>query len=216
MDTNLSTTVTALSILALSQGQPALPASDHLLATHQMSLENRYEDKWVNNIFKENILLNLAYLRGDMADKSKINWDEVKKPFTYEFKLDPAQTFAYHEDVLDKYQGKVALTTNAHFNFNDGFKTDGYLYGDGVCHLASLLYWVAKDANLEAEAPTNHDFANIPDVPKEMGVSIYNTPYTSGSNKQQNLYITNNHLKPVTFKFEYENNTIKVSAVEAN
>lgn len=208
INTTLTSVITALSLLATGQSTPALPTQEHILATHQMSLEDRYGDKWVNNIFKDNILLNIAYLRGDVSDKSKINWDEVEKPFIFQFKLDPNQTFAFHDDVLDKYSGKVAKTTNAHFNFADGFKSDGYLFGDGVCHLASLLYWVAKDANLAAEAPTNHNFANIPQVPKEAGVSIY------ALNQEQNLYITNNRSKPIAFKFEYKDNNLKVSAVE--
>lgn len=195
---------------------PALPVQNHILATHQMSLEERYTNNWVNSIFKDNILLNLAYLKGDVKDSSKIAWDQIQKPFSYEFKLDPNQTFAFHDDVLDKYKGRIAKTTNAHFNAAEGFKSDGYLFGDGVCHLASLIYWVAKDANLEVLAPTNHNFANIPQVPKEMGVAVYNSPSTGSTNQQQNLYITNNRSKTIAFKFEYRDNNLKVSAVEIN
>ncbi|MBI4038346.1 VanW family protein [Candidatus Daviesbacteria bacterium] len=191
-----------------------LSNSENLLAYQEMSLDNRYADKFVNEVFKKNILLNLAYLNGQVTGAKDINWDQISKPFKYEFKLAPNSTFAFHDSVADKYKDSLVKTTNAHFNAAEGFRTDGYLFGDGVCHLASLLYWVAKGANLETKAPTNHDFANIPDIPREYGVSIYSNPYSKTSNAQQNLYITNNKNKPVAFKFEYQDNKIKVSIVE--
>jgi len=190
--------------------------NQNLLAQKEISLDNRYPDKFVNEVFKDNILLNMAYLNGTVKSVKDIKWDEVTKPFKYEFKLDPSKTFAFHSDVENKYQDSLVKTTNAHFNFTDGFKSDGYLFGDGVCHLASLLNWVAKDAGLSVEAPTNHNFANIPDIPKEYGVSIYNLPNSKGSNTLQNLYITNNQFKTIAFRFEYQNNKLKVSVVELN
>lgn len=189
-------------------------SGEHLLAEKEFSLENRYPDKWVNDVFKDNILLNLAYLNGSVTSKENIKWDEVNKPFDYQFTLPPNKTFAFHEDIEDKYRDSLVKTTNTHFNYQEGFKTDGYLFGDGVCHLASLLFWLAKDAGLETEAPTNHDFMNIPSVPKEYGVSIYSNPYALGSNTRQNLYITNNKGKPITFKFEYKDNKIKVAILD--
>ncbi|MBI2085963.1 VanW family protein [Candidatus Daviesbacteria bacterium] len=189
---------------------------NYLLARKEMSLDNRYSNQFVNNVFKDNILLNLAYMTGRVTKASDIKWDEIVKPFQYEFKLDPNKTFAFHEDVKDKYKASLVKTTNAHFNSAEGFKTDGYLFGDGICHLASLINWAAKEAGLEVEAPTNHDFAIIPDISKEYGVSIYSSPFSKGSNALQNLYITNNKGKPITFKFEYYNNNLKVSIVELN
>lgn len=191
-------------------------SGEHLMAQEEMSLETRYENKFVNNVFKDNILLNIAYLGGKVSSPKDIKWDEITKPFQYEFKLEPNKTFAFHGDVEDKYKDSLVKTTNAHFNAGDGFKTDGYLFGDGVCHLASLIYWVAKNAGLETEAPTNHDFANIPGIPREFGVSIYNNPGSKGSNTLQNLYITNNQAKPIAFKFEYNDNKLKVSVVQLN
>lgn len=190
------------------------PAGEHLVAEKEFSLDNRYPDKWVNEVFKNNILLNLAYLDGTVHSKNDINWDKITKPFQYAFTLDPNKTFAFHEDVEDKYKTNLVKTTNAHFNAADGFKTDGYLFGDGVCHLASLLYWAAKEAGLSAEAPTNHNFMNIPDIPKAYGVSIYNSPGAKSSGAKQNLYITNNKTKPITFKFEYRDDKISVSILE--
>lgn len=188
----------------------------YLLAQKEMPLSDRYSNSFVNDVFKNNILLNLAYLNGKVTRASDINWDEINKPFSFDFKLDPNKTFAFHSDVKQEYKDTLVKTTNAHFNSQEGFKTDGYLFGDGVCHLASLINWAAKEAGLLVEAPTSHDFANIPDIPKEYGVSIYNNPNSPGSNVLQNLYITNNKPKPITFKFEYQENKLKVSVVELN
>lgn len=204
------------SFLGIEDQLPNSLVEDRVMAQHEMSLDNRYQDKFVNDVFKDNILLNLAYLREAVKSKADIKRDELTKPFVYEFRLDPDKSFAFHEDVDQKYQDSLSKTTNAHFNAQEGFKTDGYLYGDGVCHLASLLYWVARDAGLDAEAPTNHDFMNIPDIPREYGVSIYSNPFSKGSNAQQNLYITNNKGKPLSFKFEYDGERVKVLVAEEN
>jgi len=186
----------------------------NLLASHNISLEDRYNDKFVNDVFKDNILLNIAYLSDRVRKKEDINWDEIKKPLTYRFVLSPKKTFAFHEDVLEKYKDSVAKTTNARFNFSDGFKSDGYLMGDGVCHLASLIYWVAKDAGLDAYAPTNHDFAIIPEIDKKYGVSIYKMPSQMSVNAVQNLYITNNKENEVVFEFNYKDGELKISIFE--
>ncbi|MBI2338301.1 VanW family protein [Candidatus Daviesbacteria bacterium] len=181
-----------------------------------MTLSNRYPDNFVNEVFKNNILLNLAYFSDRVTKASDIKWNEITKPFSYELRLNPGQTFAYHEDVEQKYKQTLVKTTNAHFNSQEGFKTDGYLFGDGVCHLASLVNWAARDAGLEVEAPTNHNFANIPDIPKEYGVSIYSNPKALGSNTRQNLYITNPRSEPVELRFEYRDDKVKVSVIAIN
>lgn len=184
------------------------------LASEQISLEKRYNDPYVNGVMKDNILLNMAYLSGSVGKRDDINWDKVRKPFEYDFTLLPGKTFAYHDDVFDQYKSTLAKTTNARFNFDDGFKSDGYLVGDGICHLASLIYWVAKNAGLDAYAPTNHDFAPIPEIDKKYGVSIYKMPGQESANARQNLYITNNKEKPVVFNFSYKDNQLKLSVYE--
>lgn len=188
----------------------------NVLSEKEFSLDNRYPVESVNEVFKKNILLNLAYMDGKVNSAKDINWDEITKPFSFEFNLEAGKTFAFHEDVEEKYKDTLVKTTNAHFNAQEGFKTDGYLFGDGVCHLASLIYMVARQANLETEAPTNHNFMIIPDIPKEYGVSIYSNPYAKGTNARQNLYIKNNKVKPISFKFEYRDNKVKVSILELN
>lgn len=202
------------AIIVTMSAQLSAPFAAETLATQQISLENRYPVKSVSDIFRDNILLNIAYLSGEVKSAQDINWDKIKKPFTYSFILEPGKTFAFHDDVSEQYKNNLVKTTNAHFNAQDGFKSDGYLYGDGVCHLASLIYWVAKDAGLEALAPTNHYFMAIPEISREYGVSIYSNPFSKGANTQQNLYVTNNKSKPVSFKFEYDGVNLQASVLE--
>lgn len=171
-------------------------------AERSFSLGNRYPDEWVNTVFKDNILLTLSYLDGDVHSTKDINWNDVTKPQTYSFTLNPEEVFVFNEI--------------AHFNYNDGFKSSGYLYGDGVCHLASLIYWVAKDAGLDAVAPTNHDFRTIPEIPKEYGVSIYFHPDRPAANARQNLYVTNTLNVPIQFLFTYDGTNLTVKVVDAS
>jgi hypothetical protein len=147
-------------------------------------------------------------------DPKNIDWANIKRPFEYKLILKPGETFAFHDDVLPEYEGKIVITTNAHFNAQDGFKSDGFLMGDGVCHLASLLYWVARDAGLETFAKVDHNFANIPEVPREYGVSIYAYPGKQAGDQLQNLYITNNKENEIAFEFSYDGENLKITAVE--
>ena len=204
---------TAITLLGSTSLEVPIPLQKQpeIMAQHQFSLENRYDVPSVNKVFKDNILLTITYLEGNLKAGNSVNWDQVRSPLSYSFKLDPGQTFAFHDQVLPKYQGKIIKTTNAHFNSTEGFESDGYLIGDGVCHLASLMYWTAKDAGLQVEAPTNHDFMKINEVPKEDGVAIYTSPGVTGS-ASQNLYITNNQNSPVRFDFDYDGQNLKITA----
>jgi hypothetical protein len=184
------------------------------LAKKSFSLENRYDEKSVNQVFKDNILLTLSYLSGEVRSKKDIDWEKVEEPKHSGFSLNPGETFAFHDQLLKNYTENVVKTTGAHFNFQDGFKSDGFLTGDGVCHIASLIYWAAKDAGLEAYAPTNHDFAKINDVPKEYGVSIYSLPGSLEVSARQNLYITNNLDKTVNFIFKYDGTILSVEVTK--
>lgn len=173
-----------------------------LIAGHSMPLNDRYPVQAVSDVFRDNILLTLHRMSGQVSS-SQLNWDEIRKPYRYEFMLKPGEVFAFHDDVLPEYQGKVVITTKSHFNAQEGFISDGYLFGDGVCHFASLMNWVASDAGLKVESPVNHNFANIPDVPMAHGTAIYSSPGETSVNQMQNLYITNNTDKDVKFVFEY-------------
>lgn len=187
-----------------------MPKSE-VIASHIMPMNDRYGNTFVNDVFKDNILLTLHYFNADVKSAKDIDWNKIESNMHYEFTLNPGEGFAFHDKIAKEFAQNIVKTGNAHFNFNDGFKSDGYLTGDGVCHLASIIYWVAKDAGLKAIAPTNHDFARIPDVPREYGVAIYTNPFGAGG-EMQNLYITNTKDKPVTFMFDYDGTNLKVNA----
>lgn len=184
-----------------------------LLASKSISLENRAANKAVNEVFKENILLTASYLQAKNP-KNEPDWQAVTQPFTYDFSLKPGETFAYHDTALPKYAQTVIKTTNSHFGPSQGFKSDGYLMGNGVCHFASLLYWAAKDAGITAEAPVNHDFAAIADIDKKYGVAIYVDPANPSVSAQQNLYIQNNQAESITFRISYDGSDLRVQVLK--
>lgn len=184
----------------------------NILSEKQYSLSKRYDNAFVNDVFSDNILLTLAYMRGVAKEGTPVDWSKVKGNFTYNLVIKPGQTFAFHNTVLPEYKDSVTHTTNAHFNAQQGFRSDGWLMGDGVCHLASFMNVVARDAGLDVVSPTRHDFAAIPEVPKDYGVSIYYTPSDVITSSTQNMYITNNKDKAVTFAFTYEKDSLKIQA----
>ncbi len=207
----------AMQVQAMTAELPAmtitneLPVHSKLLAEQEMSLPDRYPVPVVSDVFKDNILLTLAYMSGKVQNPSQINWDDLRKSTTYEFVLNPGEAFAFHDGIMSQYSLKTVLTTKAHYNSAEGFRSSGYLYGDGVCHFASLINWVANDAGLHVIAPVNHDFAQIPGIASEYGTSIYYSPGEQSVNEQQNLYIENTFDTPVRFVFDYSNDVIKVS-----
>jgi hypothetical protein len=199
-------TVTLPSLMTVhdqSQGQ--------LLAQHSMSLADRYAVPSVNSVFRDNILLTLAYMAGTVKSADQINWDSLHKQASYTMIMQPGEVFAFHDDVLPEFADKQTVTTNAHFNGSEGFRSDGYLYGDGVCHFASLINWVAQDAGLKVVAPTRHDFARIPDIDPKYGTAIYDAPGETAANEAQNLYVENTFAQPVKIVFSYANDTMTVS-----
>ncbi len=203
--------INVLSPMAKPVVQPVVKT----LAEHAFSLENRYPVPSVSDVFKDNILLTIDYATGTKVTSS-VDWNAVEAPFKKTITIEPGQTFAFHDDVLPEFAGTVSATTNAHFSSDEGFKSDGYLVGDGVCHLASLMYWVAKDAGLTVVAPTRHDFAVIPEVPREYGTAIYTTGGKSSGSEAQNLYIKNNKDKAVVFEFDYDGKNLSIKAEETN
>ncbi|HLC87514.1 MAG TPA: VanW family protein [Patescibacteria group bacterium] len=184
------------------------------LGSRSMSLDMRYGYDLPENVYKDNILLNLAYLSGTVKSKSDINWDQLKQPKSIEFSLEPGQRFAYHGLIDPKYQDNVALAVDTNFGAGDGYKFEGGLYGMGVCHLASLIHWAALDAGLESIAPSNHDFYPIPEIPKEYGVAVYNSPDSPAASVRQNLYIKNTLESKVTFKFDFDGDNLRVSVLK--
>lgn len=187
---------------------------EQILSSREISLTNRHRVASVGNVFKDNILLNLAYLSGKATNAKPVDWQKVREPAIYEFTLKPGEVFAFHDNVKPEYQGRVVKTTNAHFSEQEGFLFSGLYYGDGVCHFASLIYWAAKDAGLKTESPVDHDFAVIPEIPDEYGVSIFYSFGSYETNMRQNLYIENAFDYPVTIRFQNAYDKLKVSVVK--
>jgi len=201
---------TASAQLTYEASQPQVE-----LSSKSISLNKRYGGVDLpENVYKDNILLNLAYMSGRVKSKNNINWGEIKKPFKMEFSLKPNQRFVYHDTQLAQYAQNVLLTTNSTFSAGEGYKYEGGLYGMGVCHLASLINWAAKDAGLESIAPSNHDFYPIPEIPKEYGVAIYSSPDSPLASANQNLYIKNTLDSIVTFRFDFDGDNLKVSVLK--
>lgn len=176
-----------------------------------MSLDNRYGYKAPENAYKDNILLNLAYLSGEVKSKEDINWDKIRKPFTLQFSLEPGERFAYHDVILSEYQDRVVIAGHTNFGAGDGYRFADGLYGMGVCHLASLIHKAALNAGMESVAPTNHNFYSIPEISKEYGVAIFNSPNAPAVSAKQNLYIRNNFDTKVDFKFDFDGDNLRVS-----
>lgn len=207
-------TICSISTSKISQSQPK--STSKVLSEVTYSLSNRYSNTYVNNVFADNILLTLAYMSGKAKSGEEISWDKVKSLSAAKIVLNPGQTFAFHDTVADEYKDKVVATTNAHFNSTEGYLSDGWLVGDGVCHLASFMYVASKNAGLKSEAPTRHDFANIPDVQKQDGVSIYYSPENPSNSTLQNLYITNNQTKTIAMVFTHKNDLLNIRIEEIN
>lgn len=185
-----------------------------VLADVHYLLTNRHKSPFVNRVFSDNILLTLAYMTKEVERADQIYWDKVRDSKEYRLELGPRQTFAFHDKVLSQYEDSVVATTSAHFNAKEGFVSSGSLYGDGVCHLASFMNVAALEAGLEVEAPTNHDFAAIPEVPREYGVSIYYSPTDDRRSNRQNLYITNTRDTTVAFVFTHDNGSLSIRVEE--
>lgn len=207
--------LTLLAHLALFK--PQIEASQNVvLATKTYSMENRYGVASVNQVFKDNILLTLKYMDGSIKTKSDISWPDIEKPFHSQFTLKPNEGFAFHDQILPEYKDTIVSTTNAHFNSTDGFLSDGWLVGDGVCHLASFMHVVALEAGLKSVSLASHDFAKINEVPRQFGVSIKYMPGEFGNSARQNLYITNTLDKPVTFVFDYDGANLNIRISQVN
>lgn len=192
------------------------------LATHELDLTTRLPEAFGSEVFADNILLALHYLKSDVQalktsetinGPSTIDWDRARAPFEVNFTLKPGEVFAYHANVLPAFNA-VAYTMNSRFFIDEGYKSLAGLGGNGVCHLASLINWTAQDAGLEVTSRVNHDFYPVPGVPREYGSSIFYAK--EGSNSQnQNLYIKNNLEKPVEFIFKADSKKVELAIVSS-
>jgi len=168
-----------------------------VLASELMDLGNRYPVVSVSEGFKNNILISLNYLTFQ---------DDV-------LELKPGEIFAFHKKgILPEFKESKIVSQESDFTTNDGYKVVAGLGGNGVCHLASLIYKTAAKAGLEAIAPTNHNFASISGIEKEFGVSIS----TRNSPERQNLYIKNNFDFPVEMKFGLNGEILKIEILKVS
>lgn len=193
---------------------------ENLLANHSLDLSMRHEKPSINEIFKDNILLSLHYLNKEKPlfydrklHKNTVDWQEINKPFEVSFSLKPNEVFAFHANVLKEYEQNLVYTMNSVFGYEEGYKTSGSLYGDGVCHLASLINWTSIDAGLETKAFVDHNFSIVAGVPKKYGTSISYSK--KGNNSQnQNLYIRNIFAFPVEFRFKANSEIVELKIIK--
>ncbi len=211
---NVAFTQAEFPTTASAQLKTEASQAQTILGSRSMSLNMRYGYDVPENVYKDNILLNLAYLSGTVKSKNDINWDVLKQPSSTKFTLKPGERFAYHDLIDPQYQDNVVVTAHTNFGAGDGYKFEGGLYGMGVCHLASLIHWAALDAGLESIAPSNHDFYAIPEIPKQYGVAIYASPDAVSSSVRQNLYIKNTLDSEITIKFDFDGVNLIVSVIK--
>lgn len=211
-ETIISTiTLVSTALLPVSHAAAPLlsPIPEHLLFSNQeilaeqsLDLTIREPNQDANQGFTDNILLALHYLKGDI-ESPEIDWDWARQPFEVSFTLQPGEIFAFHDNVLSEYSNPVA-TMNSEFMTYEGYRSVWGLGGNGVCHLASLINWVASEAGLEVVAKASHSFAPIPGVSREYGTSI------RSQTKNQNLYIINSLDYPVIFEFNVDSQSVEL------
>lgn len=179
-------------------GDPLMPAQmvavQEILSTQTLDLTKRSPYLLVNEGFSDNILLSLHYLNGEEFSANKVDWLKIREPFRVSFTLGSNQVFAFHDLVLPQYKDPV-VTMKSNFTMKEGYKFVAGLPGSGVCHLATLMNWVAREAGLEVLALANHDFAPVKGVERQYGTSIKSNSAT------QNLYLKNTKNYPVIFEF---------------
>lgn len=190
-----------------------------VLALKSLDLEKRHPNENVNQAFADNILLSLHYLKGDIdsfkKDKEKVGpenivWEKARGPFEAVFVLKSGDSFAFHENVREEYKDKPLITINSHFAYQEGYKAVAGLFGNGVCHLASLINWTASEAGLAVTSPVGHDFYPIPEVPQEYGTSILYWQGQDRNSCNQNLYLKNNLDVPLVFTFNVDEKEVNL------
>lgn len=208
--TNLIVSTVLTASLLFSQPTMVSPVAEsagqlvqrQVLASETMDLSYRYPTKSISDGFRENILLVLHYLalQGDSLEDQGVSLIVL-----------PGEVFAFHKNILPEFkQGKI-ITQESGFLKKEGYVSVAGLQGNGVCHLASLMNFVATEAGLEVTAPMNHNFARIDGIDKKYGTSIYYLPNGGESSQRQNLYIRNNREYPVEFRFSLEERLLTFS-----
>jgi len=215
MKEQLLALVTLISTVVLPASESATPLlsplpdylqyqEKQILANERLDLTMREPSPDANQGYADNILLALHYLKGEVI--LPVDWQAIRKPFEVSFTLQPGEVFAFHENVLPEFANPV-MTMNSEFLTTEGYKSVWGLGGNGVCHLASLMNWMASEAGLKVVAKANHSFALIPGISQEYGTSI------RSQSSSQNLYIINSLNQPVSFWFKTDSQriTLKIS-----
>ena len=216
MKEQLLALVTLISTVVLPASESATPLlsplpdylqyqNQKVLAEESLDLTVREPSPEANQGYADNIILALHYLKGEVT--LPVDWQEVRKPFEMSFVLQPGEIFAFHENVLPEF-AQPALTMNSEFLTTEGYKSVWGLGGNGVCHLASLMNWVASEAGLEVVAKANHNFALIPGISQKYGTSI------RSQSPSQNLYIINSLDQPVSFTFKISKNDVSLKITQ--
>jgi hypothetical protein len=188
----LSSQPVIISPVAEGAGELAAPQKE-VLAEGVLDLSSRNPNKSINEGFKENILVNLDYL---YKDRDKLI-------------LQPGEVFAFHKNIHADFKDAKVVTQESEYRASDGYKLVAGLYGNGVCHLATLMNYVASQAGFEVTAMVSHDFAPVPGIDRKYGTSIKFYPNIGGTSERQNLYIKNTKDCPVEFKFSQEGDLLK-------
>jgi len=178
------------------------------LASEYLDLDYRYPVETTSQGFKSNILTSLYYFsRIEAGDSEKDNPNaENDVPKLFSIKLNPGEVLAFQDNIPEEYTKYTVKTQKSYYRASEGYNLTAGLWGNGVCHLATLMNWVATEAGLQVNAPTRHDFAKIPGTDPKYGTSI-----STRSPKVQNLYIKNNQGFPVEFKFMILGNMLNLS-----
>jgi hypothetical protein len=178
---------------------------EEVLAEHVLDLNERLPDsEFGNEVFKYNILLALKYIEGN---------PDLDEPFITEVELKPGEVFAFQENLLPEFEDKTVKTGWTKYIAQEGYKSLAGLYGNGVCHLASLINWTATDAGLKVTALANHNFWPVPGVPKEYGTSIRYLAGGGWKTENQNLYIENSFDQPVKLVFNSSADEVELKVV---
>jgi hypothetical protein len=179
---------------------------EEVLAEHVLNLNERLPDsEFGNEVFKYNILLALKYIEAD---------PDLPDSFTAEVELQPGEVFAFQENLLPEFEKKTVKTGWSKYVAQEGYKPLAGLYGNGVCHLASLINWVASDAGLKVTAPANHNFWPVPGVPKEYGTAIRYLADGGWKTENQNLYVENIFDYPIKLVFNCSSDKVELKIIK--
>jgi len=96
--------------------------------------------------FKDNILLAVNYATNSKINPTNIDWEKIDSQYKGTLTLNRVKhLLSMTMSCRNSPEKWLSLLMLILIRRKD-LKSDGYLVGDGVCHLASILYWVAKDA----------------------------------------------------------------------